>query len=55
MMQTPSTEYDEGLVAMEIGKGYMLGDRVLRHAKVAVSTGAPSADNAGSGESEDTQ
>lgn len=55
MMQTPSAEYDEGLVAMEIGKGYMLGDRVLRHAKVAVSTGAPSAEETGSDEREDTQ
>jgi len=42
MMQTPSNDYDEGLVAMEIGKGYVLGERVLRHAKVAVSTGPTS-------------
>lgn len=48
MMQTPSEEYDEGCVAMEIGKGYMLGDRVLRHSKVAVSTGPPGEDSSGS-------
>lgn len=39
MMQTASDEYDEGTVAIEISKGYMVGDRVLRHAKVAVSSG----------------
>lgn len=41
MMQTPSEEYDDGVVAMVISKGYRIGDRILRHAKVAVSTGAP--------------
>lgn len=44
MMQTPSEEYAEGVVAMEIGKGYRIGDRILRHAKVAVSTGAPNSE-----------
>ncbi len=41
MMQVESEEYDEGVVALEIGKGYMMGDRVLRFAKVGVSTGKP--------------
>lgn len=40
LMQVASDEYDEGLVAMEINKGYMQGDRVIRYSKVAVSTGA---------------
>jgi molecular chaperone GrpE len=41
MMQVDSEEYDEGVVAMEISKGYLLGDRVLRHSKVGVSKGQP--------------
>lgn len=41
MMQTPSDTYAEGVVALELGKGYRIGERVLRHARVAVSTGAP--------------
>jgi len=39
LMQADSDEYDEGMVTAEISKGYMLGDRVLRHARVAVSKG----------------
>ncbi|MCP4684299.1 MAG: nucleotide exchange factor GrpE [bacterium] len=39
LMPVPTEEYDEGTVAVEIGKGYMLGERVLRHAKVGVSKG----------------
>ena len=34
-----SPEYDEGMVAAEINRGYMIGERVLRHARVAVSKG----------------
>jgi molecular chaperone GrpE len=41
-----STEYEEGTVAAEINRGYMIGARVLRHARVAVSKGAPQAGNA---------
>ncbi|MFZ5980599.1 MAG: nucleotide exchange factor GrpE [Candidatus Zixiibacteriota bacterium] len=40
LMKVVSDEYDEGLVAMEISKGYMQGDRVIRYSKVAVSSGA---------------
>ncbi len=36
-----SADYGEGLVAAEINRGYMIGARVLRHARVAVSKGAP--------------
>lgn len=39
LMQMPSDEYDEGAIVNEISKGYLLGERVLRHAKVAVSSG----------------
>jgi len=39
LMQVVSDEYDEGIVVTQISKGYMVGERVLRHAKVAVSKG----------------
>jgi molecular chaperone GrpE len=35
-----SDDFDEGVVAAEINRGYMIGARVLRHARVAVSKGA---------------
>ena len=44
LMQAPSEEYEAGIVANVIEKGYRLGSKVLRHAKVVVSTGAPSGD-----------
>ena len=39
LMQVKSDEYDEGTIAIEITRGYMIGDRVLRHSKVGVSRG----------------
>ncbi len=39
VMQLPSKKYDEGIVALEISKGYFHDKRVLRHSKVGVSTG----------------
>jgi molecular chaperone GrpE len=39
MMQVESEEFGEGVVAVEMSKGYKIGDRVLRHSKVGVSTG----------------
>jgi molecular chaperone GrpE len=39
LMQVASDQYDDGIVAQEINKGYLIGDRVLRHARVAVSRG----------------
>jgi len=44
LMQVQSDEYDEGIVAMEINKGYKRGDRVIRHARVGVSTGPAQAE-----------
>ncbi len=41
MMQSPSVDIPEGHVTGEIAVGYMLGDKVLRHAKVMVSGGPP--------------
>jgi len=39
LMQIPSDEHEDGVVAMEVSKGYRQGDRVLRHSKVGVSNG----------------
>lgn len=39
VIQIESDEYDEGIVALEIGKGYIQEQRVIRHSKVGVSTG----------------
>lgn len=39
MLQQESDEYDEGIVCQEIQKGYQLDGRVLRHARVIVSSG----------------
>lgn len=39
LMQVESDEYDEGLVAVEIAKGYQQGSRVIRHSRVGVSSG----------------
>ncbi len=39
VMQVASDEYDEGVVAQEIQKGYKIDGKVLRHARVIVSRG----------------
>lgn len=39
MLQVDTDEFDEGIVAMEMARGYRQGSRVLRHSKVGVSTG----------------
>ena len=39
LMQIDSDEYDAGAVAEVVEKGYCLGDKVIRHAKVVVSSG----------------
>jgi molecular chaperone GrpE len=41
-----SADFDEGVVAAEINRGYMIGARVLRHARVAVSKGVPNESDA---------
>jgi len=41
LLQTHSETYEPGVVCEEIERGYRLGERVLRHAKVALSLGAP--------------
>ena len=37
ILQQPTVEYPEGTIVAELGKGYKIGDRVLRPTKVAVS------------------
>ncbi|UCG62024.1 MAG: nucleotide exchange factor GrpE [Candidatus Zixiibacteriota bacterium] len=39
MLQIDTDEYDEGIVALEMAKGYRQGQRVIRHSRVGVSTG----------------
>jgi molecular chaperone GrpE len=41
LLQMPSDEYEAGIVSTEVEKGYRLGDKVLRPAKVVVSQGKP--------------
>lgn len=41
LAQIDSDQYDEGIVAAEINRGYLIGERVLRYARVAVSKGSP--------------
>ncbi len=44
MMQQESEKYEEGIVCQELQRGYLLGDRVLRHARVIVSGGRKAKD-----------
>lgn len=39
LMQQSSDEYPEGTVSGVVQKGYLLGEKVLRHARVIVSSG----------------
>ena len=41
LMQARSKDYGAGVVCEEIERGYRIGDRVIQHAKVAVSMGPP--------------
>ncbi len=45
VMQAVSDEYDEGTVTQEIQKGYRIGDKVLRHSRVIVSSGSSKGEN----------
>ena len=38
VMQTPTSEYDEGIIINELQKGYRIGDKVLRPALVNVAS-----------------
>lgn len=37
VMQRPSSDFDEGIVCEELAKGFVLGDRLIRAAMVAVA------------------
>ena len=37
LLRQPTSEYPEGTVMAELVRGYMIGDRVLRHAQVQVA------------------
>lgn len=55
VMREPTNQYPEGTVIEELVRGYMMGDRVLRHAMVKVATEAePDADLEDGSESEET-
>ncbi len=43
LMSEPTADYPEGTVMQELIRGYMMGDRVIRHARVKVA--APPEDN----------
>jgi molecular chaperone GrpE len=45
LMQIESDEYNEGIIALEIMKGYKMGDRVIRHSKVGVARQVEKNDN----------
>ena len=45
MMQQPSDEYAEGIICGIVQKGYLLDDKVLRHARVVVSSGPGASDD----------
>ena len=49
LMQAPSDVYEAGMVCEEIERGYRLGGRVIRHAKVVVSAGPPEKKKEGEG------
>ncbi len=39
MMRIDTDEFDEGIIAVEVARGYRQGERVIRHSRVGVSTG----------------
>ena len=47
VMREPSEGHPEGTVIEQLMRGYMLGERVLRHAMVKVATAPESSDSAG--------
>jgi len=54
MVQVPSSEHPPGIVIQEMEKGYMLNDRVMRPARVIVST-AMAEEDAGDSDTDDQQ
>jgi molecular chaperone GrpE len=54
VMRQPTAEFPEGTVMEELQRGYMLGERVLRHALVKVAA-APEVEEAATAENQVTQ
>ena len=55
VMREPSDEFEDGVVIEELQRGYLLGERVLRHAMVKVAVaGAPPSDDSSEEEKENT-
>ena len=48
VMREPSSEYPEGTVIEQLVRGYLLGDKVLRHAMVKVAMPPEPSANEGS-------
>ena len=55
LMQVESEDYESGVVVEVVERGYCLGDKVIRHAKVVVSRGHPGAVCEESRDSEETE
>jgi len=55
LVQMESDEYDEGIVCQEAQKGYRIGDKVLRHARVIVSNGRKGRTETGDATGEKTE
>ncbi|MEM1368249.1 MAG: nucleotide exchange factor GrpE [Cyanobacteria bacterium P01_H01_bin.15] len=55
MLRQPSNEHAEGTVLEQLVRGYLFGDRVLRHAMVTVAAGPEPADDEDSSVGEETQ
>lgn len=53
VMREPTSEFPEGSVMEELVRGYMMGDRVLRHALVKVAAAPEDGDGSDQGESAD--
>ncbi|MCT7964463.1 nucleotide exchange factor GrpE [Laspinema sp. D1] len=54
VMREPTREYAEGIVTDEFRRGYMLGERVLRHAMVKVAAAPEDEDEAPASETPDS-
>jgi molecular chaperone GrpE len=53
VMREPTHEFPEGSVMEELVRGYMMGDRILRHALVKVAAAPEDGDEGSEGESSD--
>ena len=54
LLQIPRSDVPSGTIIEEVERGYLLHDKVLRHAKVIVSSGAHAEDTPASGDNKET-